>query len=273
MQPDQSTKILAVIGNPIAHSKSPLIHNAAIAKSGVNAAYFAFKVAFIENAIIAMRELNFRGYSITIPHKITAMRFVDTVDPLAQKIGAINTIVNNNGKLTGYNTDCLGAVHALASATKLAGKHVYVIGNGGAARAIVAGLVNEKAKVTVWGRDKQKAELLAREFGASGNDLTHIDANYDILINTTPIGMHPNISEMPIPADILIKRKIVFDIVYNPLETLLLKTAKKKGCKVISGTEMFLEQAYAQFELFTDKKAPKEIMRKVLLKELRKEQK
>jgi len=269
---NSKTKIIGVVGNPIKHSKSPLIHNAALKEKKLNYQYLAFKVTDIKKAIDEMKELGIVGFSVTLPHKVLAINFVDKVDELSRKIGAINTIYNDNGKLFGYNTDCMGAINALKEKTQLSGKKVYVIGNGGASRAIIAGLCNEKAKVSVFCRDINKAKEFKKLFGCEVINIKEIDKNCDILINTTPVGMYPKINEMPIKKEILNKKMIVFDIVYNPIETLLIKESKKIGCTVIYGTEMFLEQAYVQFKIFTGKNAPKKIMRKVLLNELKKEQ-
>lgn len=265
--------LFAVVGNPVEHSKSPLIFNTAFKNKKINAEYFALKSENINETINDMRKKNYSGYSITIPHKISAISCVDFVDPIAKKIGAINTIVNENQILKGHNTDCVGAINALKKETKISEKKVYIIGSGGAARAIIAGLIQEKAIVTIYARNREKSMALAEEFSCSYGVLQEIDKKYDILINTTPVGMYPNIDESPVPESILVKEKIVFDIVYNPIETELLKKAKKAGCKIIYGTEMFLEQAYEQFKLFTKKEPPKKVMRNILLKELKKEQK
>ena len=147
---NSQTKLLGVIGNPINHSKSPLIHNAGLRKKNLNYIYLAFEVNDIKKTIEGMKQLQITGFSVTIPHKVSAIKFVDKIDKLAEKIGAINTICNKNGKLIGYNTDCFGAINALKEKTSLKDKIVYVIGNGGAARAIIAGLSNEKSKVTVF---------------------------------------------------------------------------------------------------------------------------
>ena len=268
---ESKKRILAVIGNPIAHSKSPLIHNAALEKLKLPFTYTSFRVDNLEEAIIEMKKSNYAGYSVTIPHKVEAMKYVDVISPEAKIIGAINTIVNKKGKLFGYNTDCAGAINALKTKTTLKGKKVYVLGNGGAARAIVAGLIQEKAKVTIFGREKERLEKFSKEFGCEYKLNPQIDDKCDILINATSVGMHPDINDSPIDTKILNKKIIVFDIVYNPLETLLLKEAKKKGCKTIQGIEMFLGQAFEQFKLFTGKKAPEELMRKTLLEVLQKE--
>jgi len=266
------TKLLGVIGNPIKHSKSPLIHNAALKEKNLNYIYLAFEISDVKKAIFGMKTLGIIGYSVTIPHKINAMKFVDKLDPLSKKIGAINTIYNENGVLFGYNTDCFGAINALKEKTLINGKEVYVIGNGGASRAIVAGLCEEKANVTVFCREIKKAKEFEKVFDCKVKDIKEINDKCDILINTTPVGMHPKVNEMPIRKEILNKKMIIFDIVYNPLETLLIKEAKKIGCTTISGVEMFLEQAYAQFKIFTKEDAPRKIMREILINELKKEQ-
>ena len=270
---NKERRIAAVIGNPIAHSMSPLIHNAGIKKLELNYDYLAFKVENVKESIIKLKKENFVGYSVTIPHKIEVMKYLDEIDPNAKKIGAVNTIVNKNGKLIGYNTDCDGAINPLKEITKLNGKNIYLIGAGGAARAIVCGLTQERANVTIFNRTIEHAQKLAKEFNCKAKELTEFDSNCEIIINTTPVGMWPNINEMPIDATVLKKEMIVFDTVYNPLETKLIKSAKNKGCTTILGVEMFLNQAYAQFELFFHASPPKEHMREVLLNELKKRQK
>ncbi len=273
---DAKTKWFGVIGNPIEHSLSPLIHNSGFKKLNINSAYLAFKVEDVKNAIDAIKEFGISGYSVTIPHKVSIMEYLDEIDPLAKKVGAVNTVLVKNGKLIGYNTDVAGAINPLKKITFLKGKNVFVVGAGGAARAIVLGLVNEKAKVTIFNRDFSHAQKLAKEFSVSAkelNELNSLSNDCDIIINATPVGMFPNVKESPVDESFFKKGMIVFDIVYNPLETKLIKNAKKKGCKVIPGVEMFLNQAYTQFEMFTNKKAPVELMRKVVLKELKKRQK
>ncbi|MEK6959287.1 MAG: shikimate dehydrogenase [archaeon] len=265
------TKVLAVIGKPIVHSKSPLIHNTGLIKNKIDAVYLAFEVTDVKRSIDAMRELGFLGYSVTIPHKVEAMKYVDDISESAKKIGAINTIVNKNGKLFGHNTDCDGFIAALKEKTIVKGKKVHLIGAGGAARAIAAGLTQEGAKVKIFDIDEAKAAALAKDFNCESGKLDKVDGNCDVLVNATPAGMHPNTETMSVPKSILKKGTIVFDIVYNPLETMLIKEAKKAGCTTIIGVEMFLGQAFAQFEMFTGEKAPKKEMRKALLTELKKE--
>jgi len=267
---DTRTRVFAVIGNPIEHSLSPLIHNTAFSELKVNNVYVAFKVTNVKSAIDSMKELNFGGYSVTIPHKVEVMKYLDEIDSLAKKIGAVNTVVNNDGKLIGYNTDVFGAINALKEKINLEGKKVYVLGAGGAARAIVAGLVEEKAIVTIFNIVPADAEKLANEFNCKWKEWNTVDSNCGILVNATSVGMSPNVDSMPIDAKLLKKEMLVFDVVYNPLETKLIKEAKKIGCTVVPGLEMFLGQAYAQVKLFTGKEAPRELMKKVLLTELEK---
>jgi shikimate dehydrogenase len=267
---DNDTKLIAVIGNPIEHSKSPLIHNAGLKEKNLNYAYLAFKIENVKNAIIAMRELNIRGYSVTIPHKVNVMQYLDEIDPLAKKIGAVNTVVNDFGKLKGYNTDMNGAINPIKNKTILKNKIAYVIGSGGAAKAIVAGLTKEKAKVTIFAREIKQAKELANLFNCEFKLLTDVDDKFDIIINATPVGMYPNIEKSVVSEKIFKKGHVVMDAVYNPIKTKFLKDAKSKGAKIIFGTEMFLEQAFTQFKLFTGEDAQEEIMRKVFLKEMKK---
>lgn len=272
---DAKTKWFGVIGNPIEHSLSPLIHNSGFKELNINAAYLAFKVEEVKNAIDAIKEFEISGYSVTIPHKVSIMKYLDKIDQLAKKVGAVNTVLVKKGKLIGYNTDVVGAINPIKKITSIKGKNVFIIGAGGAARAIVLGLVKEKANVTIFNRDFSHAQKLAKEFFVSAKELGELNSlsnDCAILINATPVGMFPNVNESPVDESFLKKGMIVFDILYNPLETKLIKSAKKKGCKVILGVEMFLNQAYAQFEMFTGKKAPKELMRKLVLKELKKRQ-
>ena len=185
----------------------------------------------------------------------------------------MNTVVNKNGELIGHNTDGLGAVNALKKKTGLKGKRILLLGAGGAAKAIAFALKNEGARITIAGRKKsksKKAQKLAKSINGKNICIEEIVSleGFDILINATPVGMKPNQKKSPVPAKLLHKKLVVFDIVYSPLKTELLKEAKKKKCKTIGGIEMLLEQGYLGFELFTGKKAPKEKMRKAIIKEL-----
>ena len=265
------TKLCAVIGHPVAHSLSPEIHNAAFKEKGLNFAYLAFDVMpnTLRKAIDAMRALDFRGYSITIPHKIAALQFVDSLDPIAKKIGAINTIVNEKGKLIGYNTDVIGAIKALEQKINLNGKRVLLIGAGGAARGIGFGLKEKNSIITISNRTEEKGIALSNSLGcnfAKFNELPNL--SFDVLINATSMGMHPNINETIVSEGVLNKKMLVFDIVYNPIKTKLIKAAEKKGIETVSGIEMLSLQAAAQFELFTGEKAPLNLMRKIAIENL-----
>jgi shikimate dehydrogenase len=273
MKIDSKTKLFAVIGNPIEHSKSPLIHNIALEEAGINGVYMAFKVENVERAVETMKEFDIRGYSVTIPHKLEIMKYLDEIDPLAKKMGAVNTVHNSNGKLFGYNTDCLGAMNALKAKTSLEGKKVALLGAGGAARAIVNGLEKEKAKVTIYNRTIENAKKLAEEFNCSFEELKNYSGDFDVLINATSLGMFPNIYEIPIEKEKIKEGQIVFDIVYNPLETKLIREAKAKNCEIILGIEMLLEQAYEQFRIWNNKEPTKEKMRNALIKKLEEERK
>ncbi|MBI3356489.1 MAG: shikimate dehydrogenase [Nitrospirae bacterium] len=273
------TQFCGVIGNPVEHSLSPAVHNAAFQKLGVNCVYLAWKVETIGDAIKGLRAIgNFRGASVTIPHKVSAMPFLDEVDPTAQQIGAINTIVAEKGRLTGYNTDATGALRALREGgVELKGTDIVMLGSGGAARAIAFGLAAQSGadKLTLLGvDDKERATLAAdvRSKTALAIEDFHLDETVlgrtvpgaQILIHCTPIGMSPKVDNTCVPASLLHAGLTVMDIVYNPRETRLLKEAKRVGCKTIPGLEMFLNQAVTQFELWTNQSAPVDVMRAVL---------
>jgi 3-dehydroquinate dehydratase/shikimate dehydrogenase len=227
------------------------------------------------NNVITRKWLNFRGFSVTIPHKENALNYVrakqGSVEPLAEKIGAVNSIViKGDEKLAGYNTDYPAALDSITSALKidkadLKELPVAVIGAGGVARAIVAGLSDAGAKIKIYNRTIQKADTLATEFNcefAGLDDLASLDAK--LLINCTSVGMHPNIDATPVPETCLKKGMAVFDAVYNPAETLLLKQAKQKKAKTIDGLSMFINQACSQFKLFTRQDVDAELMRKTI---------
>jgi shikimate dehydrogenase len=261
------TKICCLIGDPVAHSLSPLIHNAGYQALGINYIYVSFRVKDIKQAIEGIRGLGIRGASVTIPHKTNAIKHLDRLDPLAEKIGAVNTIVNDDGVLTGYNTDGDGALQALEEATALKDKKAVLIGSGGAASAIAFGLKAKGVKLVVLNRTEAKAGNLAKKVNASGfgslNRLSEI-ASADILINATPLGMWPKTGQSIILKGLLHNRLTVFDIVYNPKETRLLIEARDRGCNIVYGYKMFLYQAAKQFELFTGLKAPLPAMESAL---------
>ncbi len=273
------TQFCGVIGNPVEHSLSPAIHNAAFQKLGLNFVYLAFRVEAIGEAIKGLRALgNFRGASVTIPHKVAAVPFLDSVEPTARHIGAINTIVAEGGILTGHNTDAIGALRALReNGVALKGNQVVMLGSGGAARAIAFALGTEAGvgRLTILGIDSQERAALARDLQSKTGmavqeshleegTLRQILPDTHVLIHCTPMGMSPKVDKTAVPAALLHAGLTVMDIVYNPRDTQLLKDAKARGCRTIPGLEMFLYQAAAQFELWTNQAAPAEVMRTVL---------
>lgn len=279
MEFDTTTQFCGVIGKPVGHSLSPAIHNAAFRTSGLNFVYLAWQVDAIGDAVKGLRALgNFRGASVTIPHKVAAMQFLDQVEPTAKRIGAINTIVAEKGELIGYNTDATGALRALReSGVDLKGRRIVVLGSGGAARAIAFALAAESGvgKLTLLGIEDSERTMLAQDI-RSAAALTVEDACLDestlsrvlpdshVLIHCTPVGMSPKTEATCVPASLLHPGLAVMDIVYNPRETQLLKNAKRVGCKTIPGLDMFLNQAVTQFELWTGQPAPVAVMRAVL---------
>ncbi len=279
MDIDAQTKFCGVIGNPVGHSLSPAIHNAAFRTLGLNFVYLAWQVEAIGDAVKGLRALgNFRGASVTIPHKVAVIPFLDQVETTAQRIGAINTIVAGKGTLTGYNTDATGARMALkAGGVALTGRHIVILGSGGAARAIAFALAAESGveKLTLLGIEDAERIRLAQDIRSTAT-VTVEDSYLDesalrrvlraaqILIHCTPVGMSPKAEATCVPGSLLHPDLAVMDIVYNPRETRLLREAGLAGCKTISGLDMFLNQAVAQFELWTDQPAPVEVMRRVL---------
>jgi len=279
MEINVQTQFCGVIGNPVEHSLSPAIHNAAFRKLSLNFVYLAWKVDAIGDAIKGLRALgNFRGASVTIPHKVSALPFLDDLEPTARHIGAINTIVAVRGRLIGYNTDATGSVRALKEGgVTLEGRRIVILGSGGAARAIAFALAAESGadKLTVLGVDDKERSTLASDLRSKTNVAIE-DAFLDdralgrtvpeaqVLIHCTPIGMSPKTDATCVPASLLHRGLAVMDIVYTPRETKLLADARCAGCRTIPGLEMFLNQAVTQFELWTDRPAPVDVMRAVL---------
>jgi len=264
------TKICMTIGDPIEHSKSPQMHNAGLAATNLdgNFVYVAghINISEIEQFIIGVRAMKLHFISCTIPHKIAVMQYLDEIDETAQKIGAVNSIFNDHGILKGSNTDWIGVVKSIEKRTSLDGKKVALIGAGGAARGAAYGVTSRGAKLSIYNRTIEKAEVLTKAFGGQAYSLKELEQvkDTDIIINTTSIGMQPNVGETPISKDYLSSNQIILDAVYTPAETRLLKEAQEKGATVIQGAEMFVEQAAAQFKLYTGHDAPIDAMRKAL---------
>ncbi|HMD76101.1 MAG TPA: shikimate dehydrogenase [Terracidiphilus sp.] len=269
-QLDQATRIFGVAGNPIAHSLSPLMHNTAFRRENVNAVLLPLKVRKLADLLTLARDLPLAGAAVTMPFKQEVLPYLANMDPLTARIGACNTLrAGADGKLYGFNTDVAGVIRPLEKRLKLKGARIAVIGAGGAARAAVFGLVDQGAEVFVVNVIHEQAVALARK--AKAKVLKHeqfAKNSFDVLINATPCGMAGIKQTLPI-AENELNAGLVMDMVYNPLETPLLKLAKERGIPVISGMEMFVQQGARQFEIWTEKPAPEAEMQRVVELELR----
>jgi shikimate dehydrogenase len=281
---DPGFKVCALFGHPVGHSLSPALHNAAFDALGLPLVYVAHDIqpGHVAEAIAAARTLGYRGLSVTIPHKVAALDCVDEVDATARAIGCINTIVNDGGRLLGTNSDGLGALHALRQAgADPQGRRVVLLGAGGASRALAMTLAFEArpAEMVLLGVVPEELERLVRDVAqrSGANVVGHILtepvlegalARADLLLQCTPVGQHPKVEESLVPRALLRPELTVFDAVYNPRRTRLLRDAAAAGCRVVEGAEMFLGQALVQFELWTGKKPPVEVMRRVLQERL-----
>ena len=274
---DAQTELYGVIGNPVQHSLSPIIHNGAFKRLGWNAVYLAFEVKNVEEALRGIRGLGVRGVSVTIPFKTEVVPLLDKIEGLAKKIGAVNTIVNRRGRLIGYNTDCDGAIEALEEKMDLRGKRVVLLGAGGAARGIGFGLRERGYPLTVVTRSKERGQALSKDLGCDylpASSLVRMKAGEfeaDVIINATSLGMYPRDGETPIPKELLKERMMVMDIVYQPLQTKLLREAKEKGCVTVDGLEMLIRQGMAQFEIWTGRRLEIEQVKKDLRRALKRE--
>ena len=268
--------LYGVLGHPVSHSMSPKIFNAAFKKANIKAEYDFFDVEpeNLETFIEELSKNNIKGLSVTIPHKVSVMKFLDNISEKAAKIGAVNTVINDGGILKGENFDVDGAMEALEEKTKIKKRKIVVLGAGGAARAIINGLSENKCEVLILSRneDLEEATKLAEEYNSKIDILDKFhqySEETEILINATPVGMSPKIKETPINTKSLHKDTLVFDIVYNPQCTQLLKDAMEVGCDIQTGDKMFIHQAAKQFEFWTGEKAPLKVMEKILKKELK----
>jgi len=266
------TKLCLVIGDPIEHSLSPLLHNTGYKALGITDqfVFLAAKVKLekLKDFIKGVKATEIiRGVSCTMPHKVKVMRYLDEIDKKAKEIGAVNTIVNEKGILKGYNTDWLGGLKPLEKITKIKGKKIGIIGAGGAARAIIFGLKKKKGIIKIFNKDLKEAKNLAKKFNCQFggfDDLKELK-DFSIIINATPLGMEPYQNFSPVSKEIFSKNQIVMDAVYIPYKTKMLKEAEEMGAKIIPGMEMFLEQGIAQFTYYTKRKGPVEAMRQALL--------
>ena len=252
---DGETQLYGIIGNPVRHSLSPVIHSNAFKRMGLNAVYLAFEVKDLKEAIDGMRGLGIRGVSVTMPFKNRIIPFLDKVEDPAGKIKAVNTLLNEGGKLIGYNTDWRGALEALEEMVNLKGKRVVLLGAGGAARAIGFALRTRDCGVIVSNRTIHKGAGLANELMCVHQPPSSIESlKADVIINATAAGMHPYDEENPLPKKALKQGMTVMDIVYWPLRTKLLREAEERGCRTIDGLEMLARQGAAQLEIWTGKR-------------------
>ncbi len=265
IKPD--TKVFGVVGDPVGHSLSPKLFNYWFECAGIDAVYVPLRVGARDDGLARFLNectkrpwLDLGGLSVTIPHKEVAFSFVGgDADSLSRSLGSVNTLTFRDGEVKGYNTDCNAAINSLigalgGDAKALAGASVDVLGAGGVARAILHGLIEHGCKVTLYGRDEEKVRTLADEFGCSPSPWDDRSARKgDILVNTTPIGMWPIVDDSPMPAELLAGCRLVFDLIYRPAETRLLREAALMGCKTLNGLDMFIRQAATQFELWFEK--------------------
>src|SRR4051794_23991604 len=265
----KGAKIYGVIADPIRHSISPAVHNRAFQARRVDAVYLPFLVspACLRDFFLLAERLPLAGFSVTIPHKQKIIRYLDTVDPLARRIGAVNTVWRKAGKWRGSNTDAAGVTGPLSRLIRLQGASVLIVGNGGAARGAACALSDAGAKISLVGRNADRVRALSKVCGAEALLKEQLDSHhFDAVVHATPLGMFPHVNECffeeKIPAD------IVFDMVYNPLETVLVKHAREQGKTVVPGLDMFIEQAVRQFEIWTGETAPRSVMQKAAMEAL-----
>jgi len=277
---DTHTQLCAVIGHPVGHSLSPKMHNAAFAAAGLNFVYLAFEVTDLAACLAGMRALpTFRGISVTIPHKVAVMQHLDAIDPMAARVGSVNTVTNEGGKLVGHTTDGIGTLRAFEDAgVELDGQRVLFLGTGGAVRS-VAFAFGERARpaeMTILGRTEANVAQLTADLRAAvgvpirgGNLETDLEAavkTHGIIVQGTPVGMYPHsVNDTLISRDWLHSEQAVFDMVYRPRRTRLIEEAESAGCATILGLEMLVNQAVVQFEMWTGVPAPRAVMRNALV--------
>lgn len=277
-QIDLDTDVYGVIADPVGHSLSPVIHNAAFQALGMNKVYVPFRVRAedLEDFLSYNRQLSVKGLSVTIPHKEAVLPYLERTDAAVDHIGAANTIVYDGFDKSGHNTDHEAAVDSIVKGLRrgeeldlFTGRNALVLGAGGVARAVVYALQSRGVTVVIASRTLKRAEQLAKEFRSRAVPWhARHSISCDILVNCTPVGMHPNVNNCPIQEDYLSRSMIVFDMVYNPEQTLLIKQAREKECLVVTGVDMFIRQAAYQFELFTGQEAPEDVIRQALMNEI-----
>jgi shikimate dehydrogenase len=279
---DGKSRVCAVIGNPVEHSLSPALHNAAFSEKKLGMCYVAFRVEDLAAAMAGVKGLNLLGLSVTIPHKVAILDHLDEVEETARRIGSVNTVLHKEGRLIGYNSDGMGAVQALREANvPLSDNKVTILGSGGAARAIAFTLGKEAAlrEMVLLGIEVEECKRLAEDlekalsFPVRWEPMSletlsrHVPDSAGV-IHCTPVGMSPHPERSVLDRQLLRPEQFVFDIVYNPLKTRLLKEAESVGCRIVPGVEMFIHQAVFQFELWTGEPAPVDCMRRVVMEAL-----
>jgi shikimate dehydrogenase len=276
---DSATQLCAVIGNPVLHSLSPAMHNAAFAETRLNYVYLAFRVEDAGACLAGMRAMSgFRGLSVTIPHKMAVIEHLDELDPMAKKVGSVNTVTHEHGRLIGSSTDGPGTLRAFADAgVSLDDRRVLFVGSGGAVRAVAFAVaeLTQCEEITILGRTPARVAMLVNDLRAktpatinSGRLPEHLAeamTAHDVVINGTPVGMHPHEDETPIPRETLRAGQIILDMVYRPYKTRLVREAEDAGCTTILGLEMLVNQAALQFEAWTGRPAPYAVMRNALV--------
>ena len=270
---DRQTRVYGVIGDPIEHSLSPVLHNTGFAARRVNAVYLPFLVHDLDDFVAVIDLLGLQGFSITIPHKQRILRHLDDCDALAAQIGAVNTVVaRGRAKLFGYNTDYVGVLRAMERRMPIAGSRVLIFGAGGVARAVAFALARGGAAVAVCARRMERARKLARAIHGEAIPRTALRREFfDAIVNATPVGMHPRTSDSPLEAREL-NCRLVFDTIYRPRKTRLLQLAARRGIETVSGLEMFLAQGIAQWEIWMGERAPEAAMRRAVVAALRREE-
>ena len=275
MRINGSTQLFGIIGHPVAHSLSPVMHNAALAAMGINGVYIPMDVTDLAGGVTGLRALGFTGVSVTIPHKEEVMAYLDEIDPVARRIGAVNTLhfrrhpETGDLVLRGFNTDWLGSNLALSEVMPLSGSRVLVLGAGGAAKGVCFGLVEAGAEVILTNRSQERGQDLANWLGCEFVPTEHIgNVQAHALVNTTSVGMEPDPDRLPIDPALLPRFNVVMDIVYAPLETRLLREARAAGCHVVDGLAMLLNQAAVQLKIWTGSRPPLDVMRLALTEAL-----
>lgn len=269
MSPDASTRLFALIGHPTAHSLGPAMHNAAFRALGRNAVYLAFDTQNPAGVLAGARAMDIRGISVTAPHKASILPLLDRVDETAQCIGAVNTVVNQGGVLTGFNTDAPGLLAALRTCVEPKDRRVLILGAGGAARAAAFALTRAGARVTLANRSRETGEALARALGCPFVPLRDAaDVKAGILIQATSVGMAGGSPGAPVPEHTLREGMLVMETVYRPVWTELLLQARRKGCPTLSGLEMFFMQGAEQIRLWTGLEPPFQVMRHAVYRQL-----